>query len=226
MRKFALSGPVVLALGLIASLAGCSSSNPTGSQAQKSAFCGANDAIDRAGANVNSAAGFLAVLKTHQAQLSTMKDNLPPGSVGAEARQLVNAAQQAVAQNSINPLNGGPTSGGDVDTYCGVDGNGNPLPSYFATGKGTALCAANDQINAGTANVSTPSDILAFLKAHQNLVNQVGAALSSLPSSLTAEGQQLVTTAQQAIATNNPNLLTPTIGKDAMDISLYCGHNQ
>jgi hypothetical protein len=227
MRKFALSVPAVLAFGLIASIAGCSSNNATGSQAQKSAFCGANVAIDKASTNLTSPSGFLSVLKKHQAQLDTMKSNLPPGSLGTEARSEVNAAEKAIAQNSTNPFNSVPSgAGGDLDTYCGVDGSGSPLPSYFATGKGTALCSVQTQINAGVANASAPSEILAFLKAHQDLVSQFAAAVPSLPSSLRAEGQLLVTTAQQAIATNNPNLLTPAIGKDATDVSLYCGQNQ
>lgn len=211
----------------MAVISGCSSSNPTGSAAQKSAFCGANVAIDKASSNVNSPAGFLSVLKAHQSQLDTMKSNLPAGSLGSEARAEVNAAEQAIAKNSTNAFNNVPSgAGGDLDTYCGVDVIGNPLPSYFATGKGTALCSVQGQINAGTSNAQGPSDVLTFLKAHQNLVSQFAAAVPSLPTSLVAEGQALVTSAQQAIATNNANLLTQAIQKDGMDISLYCGENQ
>lgn len=227
MRRLATTLSAVLGSALLAGLAGCSSSNPTGSAAQKSAFCGANIAIDKASANVNSAADFLAVIKAHRSQLDTMKSNLPPGSIGTEARQIVNAAEQAIAHNSANSLNNVPAAAsGDLDTYCGVDSNGSPLPSYFGAGKGTTLCSVQAQINAGTTNAQGPSDVLAFLKAHQDLVSQFAAAVSSLPSSLMAEGQQLVTTAQQAIATNNANLLTQATAKDGMDISLYCGENQ
>jgi hypothetical protein len=227
MGKLASIGLAVLGIGLVAGLAGCSSSNPTGSAAQKSAFCGANIAIDKASANVNSQTDFVTVLKAHRSQLSTMQNNLPGGSLGTEARDEINAADQAIAKNSANPLNSIPsTAGGDLDTYCGVDGSGNPLPSYFAAGKGTALCSVNSKIDAGTANAQGPSDILAFLKAHQDLVSQFAADMSSLPSSLTEEGQQLVTSAQQAIATNNANLLNQTVLTDAMDMDLYCGQNQ
>jgi hypothetical protein len=43
--------------------------------ASNTAFCSANDSIDRAGANVTSNAGFLAVLKKHIHDLTVLKEN-------------------------------------------------------------------------------------------------------------------------------------------------------
>ena len=53
----------VLAPGFVAWSALGASSADAAVYASKGAFCGANDSLDRASANVNSSAGFLAVLK-------------------------------------------------------------------------------------------------------------------------------------------------------------------
>jgi len=224
MRK--LPGITFLVVVATIGFAGCgTSSTSTGSQAQKSAFCGANDAIDKASANVNSDAGFLAVLKTHRPQLDTMKNNLPPGSLGTKARQLVNAAEQAIAQNSTNALNNAP-SGGDLDTYCGVDGNGNRLPSYFATGKGTAFCNGFLPIFQAVGNANTPADKLKALVANKAKIAQLATEVSALPSSIQSKASATVSTAQTAIAQNSAAALAQNGNGPAQFVALYCGQNQ
>ena len=105
----------------------------------KTAFCSANVAIDKATAKVTSEAGLLAVVKTHSADLKAMKKDAPAGAVGATVRKVVAAVDAAIASGNANDLNNVP-NGAAVDTYCGVDGEGTPLPKYFATGKGTTFC--------------------------------------------------------------------------------------
>lgn len=229
MNKLAASAVAVVVLGLTGAIAGCSSSpssNPPGSQAQKSAFCGANIALDKASANVTTDSAFLAVLKAHQSDLTTMKNNLPSGSVGSEARDLVNAAQQAISQNSTNPLNNAPSAaGGDIDTYCGVDGNGDPLPSYFASGKGTSFCTTFLPIYEAVGNASSSNDVLSVLEAHKSDIDQLASEVSGLPSSVEAAASSTIQTAQTAIAQNSAaglqqNSTNPTL------VALYCGQNQ
>lgn len=232
MNKVSLASAAVV-VGLVAvGGAACGSSGnknaaSTSAQSKKTAFCAADVTLDKAGAAVTSSSGFLDVLKANTPAIAATQANAPSGKVGTEAKALASAANSAVASNNANALQQVPNSySADVDTYCGVDGNGDPLPSYFRAGKGSAFCSVNDQISAGTTAAQGPADILVFLKAHQNLVNQVGNDLGSLPSSLKPEVQTLVTTTKQAIATNDSALLTPGIGGDARDADLYCGNNR
>ncbi|HET6964553.1 MAG TPA: hypothetical protein VFH58_07240 [Acidimicrobiales bacterium] len=237
MRR--LFTPAAAVLGLVAiGSAACGSSGSTnaaststtsGANAKKTAFCNANKTLDKASSSVNTSADFLAVLKANASTLATLKANLPPGKVGAEASALVEAANNAVATNNPNALFNPSlrSDGGDVDTYCGTDGSGDPLPPYFGAGKSTAFCSVNDQINAGTESAQSGADTLTFLAAHQDLVNQFANDVPGLPSSIRSQAQTLVTTARQAIATKNGDLLnTQAIGTDAMNVSLYCGQNQ
>ena len=208
----------------------CSSggTKSSSSASTKAAFCSANVTIDKAAANAQSPQDFLTVLKQNGPALAAMRKNAPAGRIGTEAKALVGTADKAVSSNNINDLEQVPQSyGGDIDTFCGVDGNGDPLPAYFAQGKGSQFCSAIDQINTGTSQAQGPDDILAFLKAHQDLVAQVSSNAGNLPASLKSEVQTLVGSARQAIATNKSDPLgSPDVQNDAADASLYCGQNQ
>ncbi|MDR3649087.1 MAG: hypothetical protein P4L20_08355 [Acidimicrobiales bacterium] len=227
MRKPYVIPMVVLTL-LALGVAACGSSNNTAANAaaRKKAFCGANDKIDKAGANVTSAAGFLAVLKANTTALDAMDNNAPAGKVGKDARALVSLARSAVKANNANILISSP-NGGDVDTYCGVDGNGDPLPSYFAAGKGSPFCSVSNSIDAGTQNADSASAVLAFLAGHQALINQYATYVPNLPTSIRSDAQTLVTTARAATAANNANQLgTQTVSNASIAVQLYCGKNQ
>ncbi len=229
MHKLAVSSLTVVLLGLTVGIAGCSSSsnssNPPGSQAQKSAFCGGNITIDKASANTTSESGFLAILKANQAALTAMKDNLPSGSLGTEASGLVNAAEQAISQNSTNPLNNAPsTAGADIDTYCGVDGSGSPLPSYFASGKNSTFCTTFAPIYSDVSNASDVNGVLQALTADKAQVDQLSTLVSGLPSSIQSDASNMVSQAQTAISSNSTSSLQTGQGY-FMDVSLYCGQN-
>ena len=99
--------------------------------ASKAAFCGANDAIDRATASATSPANALGLLKSHAHDLATMKANAPSrvgGDVGATGSRRSNAA---IVANDANDLANLPNSG-PIDAYRGVDGTGQRLPANFA----------------------------------------------------------------------------------------------
>jgi len=222
---------VAVAMVLVAGAgSACSSSGSKSSSGQstKAAFCSAEVTINKAGANASSAQDFLAVLKANGPAIAALGKNAPSGKIGTEAQALVKAADTAVASNNTDSLQNVPQSySGDIDTYCGVDGNGDPLPAYFAQGKGTQFCAAETQIDAGTSQAQSADDVLNFLKAHQGLVSQVAANTSNLPGNLEPEVHTLVSSAQQAIATNSSDPLnSQDVQNAASDASLYCGENQ
>jgi hypothetical protein len=194
--------------------------------ASKAVFCGANDSIDRASANVNSQAGFLAVLKTHSHDLAILKKDAPPGSLGQTVQAIVSAAQAAISSNNTNDLNNVP-GGASIDTYCGVDGFGNRLPSYFGKGKATAFCSKFLPVYQAVGNASDKAGILAALTAHQAQINQAATELSSLPKSIKSQATTTVDKAQKAITTQNPSELGNGNGNGpAGHVALYCGQNQ
>ena len=197
MRKLFVTGLTVLALGMAAGLAGCGSSSPSAATtvaAHKKAFCGGNIKIDKASANVTSLAQFVTVLKNHQSALSAMEKNLPSGSVGSDARQTIAAAHSAISTGNTNALNNLPSSvGGDIDTYCGVDGSGDPLPAYFAAGKGTTFCSGFLPIYEAVGNATSAAQVLAALDANKAQVAQLATEVSGLPSSIKSQATATVT---------------------------------
>jgi hypothetical protein len=223
MKKITTTTLSILALVLVAGLSGCSSSTSIQTQAKKSALCGATIAVDRESTNVNSQEEFLAVLKTHQAQVETMRNNLPPGSIGTEIGRIVNAMELAIARSSTAPFNS-IENGQDLDTYCGVDGNGDPLPSDYAAGKGTEFCNGFVFVYQGVTAATTPAGSLSALVSSKGQVDQLATELSSLPSSIQAQASAAVSAAQSAIAQNNAASLMDLAGP-ATNVALYCGRN-
>ena len=224
----------LLASGLVAvGGAACGTSTPKAASpngaggADKTAFCNADVTLDQAGNSVTSMDGFLAVLKNHPAELSALKND-GPASIRSQARALVAAEEKAVADNNASELESPAPrdNGAAVDTFCGVDGSGKRLPSYFAAGKGTAFCSVDGQINHAVTTATSPTQVLAFLTAHPDLVNEFAADLSSLPAAQKAEAQQLVTTTRTAMSTNDATPLgSQTTSTDAGDLGVYCGEN-
>ena len=189
----------------------------------KAAFCSANVAIDRASANVTSATTFLAALQAHKQDLTTMLKNAPPGPVGKLAKQLVNGAETALATHNPNVL--ATLHGGPVDTYCGVDGSGNPLPPYFDKGKQSAFCSNFLPIYLGVGNSTSDAQILSAFTTHQAQLAQLGADASKVPDSLKTAATTMVNTSKEIISSKNLSLvqgLASPVGK----LALYCGQNQ
>jgi hypothetical protein len=229
MRKVFSTAATVLALATAVGLAGCSSSpSPAATAAaRKTAFCAGNNKLDKAGANVTSLAGFVTVLKDHQSSLAAMSKNLPPGSVGSDARQILAAAHSAISSGTTNAITNLPSSvGGNVDTYCGVDGNGDPLPAYFAAGKGTTFCSGFLPIYEAVGNASSAAQVLAVIESNKAEVAQLATAVPGLPSSIKAKATATVTEAQTAIAQNSAASLKQNGNGPAASVALYCGQNQ
>jgi len=217
----------VLASGIVASTSVGVSTASAAELASKTTFCGANDSIDRAGANVNSSAGFLKVIEQHKSDFSAMEKNLPSGTLGTEARDEIAAAQAAIASGNVNDLNNIPSSAsGDIDTYCGVNGNGQTLPSYFGKGKATAFCSTFVPIYQAVSNAPNAAGVLAALTSHQAQVSQLASELSTLPKSIKAKATATVDTAQTVITTKNPALVKGNGNGPASHVALYCGQNQ
>jgi len=192
---------------------------------RKSAFCTANISIDRASANVDSDAGFLAVLKSHSHDLGILKKDAPAGAVGQLAIKLVNGAETAVSANNVNALNNLP-DGSSLDTYCGVDGNGSPLPAYFGKGTSTAFCTNFVPIFEDVSNATNAAGVLSALTSHASQVTQLSSELSTLPASIKAAATTTVDKAQTAIKTNSAAAIKGNGSGSAMDVALYCGQNE
>ena len=194
--------------------------------AKKTAYCAANESIDKASAPVNSEAGFLAVLKSHRAQLQALVGNAPAGAVGQDTRAIVRVARQALASNNANVLNNPALDGGAIDTYCGVTGNGNPLPAYFASGKGTKFCKGFLPIFVAVGNANGPADVLKVILSYKAQVAQLATEAPSLPSSIRVKATATVKKAQTAIAQNSAASLKQGGNGPAQYVALYCGQNQ
>ncbi|HET6966159.1 MAG TPA: hypothetical protein VFH58_15390 [Acidimicrobiales bacterium] len=207
---------------------GNGSARNSAASASKGAFCADDVKLDKAGSAVMSMAGYVQVLKTNQSLLTDMAKHLPSGSLGTEAQQLLGAANTAVSTDSGAGLSSPALmkAGADVDTYCGVDGSGDPVPSNFGQGKRTAFCSVDSQISAGTASATDAASVLAFLSSHRSLVDTFGADLSSLPSSIKSTAQTLYSTTQSAISTGNAGAFGSRAIHDATDVDLYCGINR
>jgi hypothetical protein len=226
--------PVVIILCVVGpALAACGSSSSSstttpGTASTKAAFCGGNDALDKATASVASNPAFLTVLKANSTSLSALETNAPAGKVGDEARALVKTAKQAIATNNPNLLNDPSLDGAGavIDTYCGVDENGQPLPADFGAGQGSAFCSVSGAINSGIQSATSSTGVLGFLDAHQNLITEYASHLATLPSAVRPYAQTLVATARSSIAGKTPApLATPEFQQAGLEVQLYCGQN-
>ncbi len=232
MRKLPMAPMAAVLILTALGAAACGSSKTpiaTTAQARMTAFCAADKSLDRASANVSSKSGFLRVLKAHPSALRTIANDAPAGKLGRQARSLAKAAEAAVASNSATRLNDPSldSAGADVDTYCRIDGTGNPLPRDFAKGRGTAFCAVSSSINAGTQAATNEAGVLAFLAGNQTLINQYDFYVPHLPSPVRTDAQTLVTTARAAIAANSPAALeTRAVSRASTAVRLFCGQNQ
>lgn len=235
MRRQVVAGVAVLASVMAACGSGGAStasrsggSSATSAAADKTAFCADNVKIDMAFANVQSPADALNALKANQSLINDLGNHLPPGSLGNEARQVLSTAKDAIAKNDAGVLNNPQFSqyGADLDTYCGVDGNGNPLPSYFAHGKGSAFCTAEVSLANGVSGAADAAGALAYLKAHQGDVDSFAAGVPGLPSPVQANAQTVLTTTRAAITSNDASALqSQSFDTAALSVDEYCGIN-
>jgi hypothetical protein len=215
------------AVGVTACSSNSSSTSTTAAATNsKAVFCGYNTTLDKGSSSVNSAASFLAYLKANQTLIDNLSKSIPNDSIKAQATALLNAANKAVSTNDINALND-PSISGDgaaVDTYCGVQGNGTPLPANFAAGKGSTFCADEAAISAGLTNAATPADAVTFLKANQAKINDFSA---NIPAAVQSDAQSLVTAANAAVTSNDgTQVQTQAVGMAANNVDLYCGVNR
>ena len=229
MRRTILASTAVmlafLASGVVANTSIGASAAGAAEHASKAVFCSANDSIDRASVNVDSSAGFLAILKKHTHDLTIMKENAPPGALSQTVKEVVTEAEAAISANNANELNNIP-NGAAVDTYCGVNGNGKPLPSYFGTGKSTTFCSTFLPIFQDVSSASNSAGVLAALTANKVQISQLASELSALPKSIKAKAIATVDKAQTAIASNNPAAIKGNGGGPAQYVALYCGQNE
>lgn len=229
IRVWAVAGSLGLSGFAFAACGSSSKATSSGATTANttSVFCGDNVKLDKAFANVQNATELLNAIKANQSVINEMTAHLPPGKVGNEAKQVLTAVQQAIAKNDASVLaNVNNSYGGDIDSYCGVDTNGDPLPADFAKGKGTSLCNADVALSNGVGNASDSTAGLAYLKAHQSEIDTFAAGVSGLPTSVQSAAQTLVSTSRTAITSNDPSGLDGQSFQDAANaVDLYCGIN-
>jgi hypothetical protein len=190
-------------------------------------FCAADDTIDRDTANVQSEAGFVRALKTHKHQIDVMKANLPSGSVGQDAKKLLNIAESVIAGGNPNQFFAAAgNSSGDIDTYCGVQETGKPLPAYFKQGAKTSFCKTFLPVYEAVSNATSDAATLSAVTSHQTQLNQLASELSTLPKSIKTQATGLIQTAQSAIAANSGTPIINDTSDNPTDVALYCGQNQ
>jgi hypothetical protein len=87
----------------------------------------------------------LAAAKANVSTIDKLAADIPTGSsVEPAARTAVAGIRAAIAANDASELPDPQANNGAIDTYCRVDGEGNPLPSYFGSGASSTFCAAAD----------------------------------------------------------------------------------
>jgi hypothetical protein len=124
MRRF--SSFLVVPAALVTLLVGCgSSSNNSGSVANKASFCAANATLDKATASVTTPDQLLAALKANQSSIAQF-GKTAPSAIKAQAQLLVQGATAAIKGDSVKAFNTQKfaTAGQAVDTYCGQGANG------------------------------------------------------------------------------------------------------
>jgi hypothetical protein len=163
-----------------------------------------DDTIDRDTANVESEAGFVKALKAHKHQIDVMKANLPSGSVGKDAKKLLNTAKSVIAGGNPNQFFAAAgNNSGAIDTYCGVQENGTPLPAYFKQGTKTSFCKTFLPAYEAVSNATSDATTLSAVTSHQTQINQLASELSTLPKSIKTQATDLIQTAQSAITANS-----------------------
>ena len=228
--KILLGGLALAAALLVPAMSGVTAASASTASstthASKSAFCGADVSIDKASAGVTTSAGFLAVLKSHPNELKAMQMNAPSGSLGQRVQEVLKAVDKAISANNTNAIDNLPDDGGVIDTYCGVDGQGQPLPAYWNTGTHTAFCTTFIPVYQAVGNAHSQAEVLSVLMDHKAQVSTLASELSKLPSSIKAIATNAVGNAQKVISEKNAALLTGNGNGPATKVALYCGQNR
>jgi hypothetical protein len=173
----------------------------------------------------------LAGLKANQTTIDAIGTEITADSgIQSEVQALVAAADQAISSNDATALNtpAAQAGGAALDTYCGTDGNGNPLPSDFAAGKTTDACTQFNTINNALSAAQTPADSVTAIKANTAAITAFTGDISSMPTALQTDAQALVTLVNTAASSGDGTAVanpTPAVIASINNVSLYCGIN-
>lgn len=227
-RGALLTSSILLAVALGAAACSSGSGGPSATpttHASKATFCSDNAKLDRASTNATSATAFVSVLRKDKAVLDSFAANIPDDSIRPAAEKLVSAARSALAANNADSFESAAVvaDGARVDTYCGEQSDGSPLPSDFAAGKGTAFCTQEATVAGGLEAASSVAAALTFLKANQAAVTAFAA---DIPGTVQTDAHTLVTAAQAAVADNDgTKIFTQPVATALINLDLYCGVN-
>jgi hypothetical protein len=229
MRKTVLACSVTILgfLGsvLVISTAGMDASAGAATRpvyASKAAFCAAEDALDRATAGATSAANALSLLKSHGQDLAALKANAPLGSVGTLARQEVADADAAIASNNPSGIANLP-NGSAIDAYCGVDGQGDRLPTNFGKGKSIAFCSSYRPVYEAVITATTQADVLSALTNNQGRLDQLASGLTKVPKSVRSTAATAIHSAQSIVTSKNSADIGNSFAVPIIKLGFYCG---
>jgi hypothetical protein len=217
-------GAVALGAAACSSSPGAGTAAPT-VHATKAAFCADNAKLDMASANATSASAFLSVLRKDTGVLDNFAANIPDTGIRPDAQKLVTAARAALATNNADNFASAPlvAAGASVDSYCGEQSDGTPLPADFALGRGTVFCSQETTVAAGLESASSAAAAVTFLKDHQAALT---AFASDIPATVQTDAQTLVAAAQAAVADNDgTKIFTQAVASALNNVDLYCGVN-
>ena len=232
--------PVLAALAFTAGLAGCSSSThssapgPAGpaatsttvATAAKSSLCSADIALDKAQVGITSAAQELQVLKAQAplvTSLGTAAAGIPDGTVAAAAEQIHAAVEHALSSGSANFAANISSDASAVNTYCGVQYNGSPLPAYFAAGRDSPACARYAALNNQLGRAGSPQAYLSLIESNQAEITRL---VTQAPATIKSRAETLETAVGQAVRQKSlAPLQAPSATRATSDVQLYCGIN-
>lgn len=234
-RRLALPALIVIA----AVLAGCSSSTHSSTPAPgaangssaavstaKSTFCGDDVALDKAQIGVSNATQELQALKAHPSfasDLGQAASKISDPNVAKAAQQIDAAVTKALSSGSVNFSSNIGSDATIINTYCGVQFNGTPLPPYFAAGKGSPICTQFVSLYNQLRSATSPQAYLSLIQSNQA---QIDRLVSQAPATVKNQAGELKTALNQVVAQKNPGPMeTPAVMHATADIQFYCGIN-
>jgi hypothetical protein len=132
--------------------------------------------------------------------------------------------RSAVSTATISFTSAQSADAAAVDTYCGVQGDGNPLPSYFDQGQATSECAQYAAIDTKLAGSTTVAEALSSIESEKAGIDALAAtaALVIQRSALTIASNVNTAISEQSVTPLESSSETQAVTA----ISLYCGINQ
>jgi hypothetical protein len=224
-RSAVVVGTLLIVASALAACAAPSSKPIVTAQNVKAVFCQDNAMLSKESASATSSADFVSILRTDTAAVNGFAHNIPSAGIRSDAEKLVAATRSSLASNNASAFNAPDVvaAGAHVDTYCGQQSDGSPLPKNFAAGRGTAFCTVEATITTGLEGSATPAAAVTFLK---NNTTALDTFVAKTPVAEQSDAQSLLSAARSAVTQNDgTKILTQATASVLNSLDLYCGVN-